>query len=486
LRGLKHHRHNRIVFDFTTSAMWSGPPAGIVRVETSLARWGLAHLQNLTLAFFDPQARAFRAIDPAVARRLMAGESVVDTLSFVSPARHKKRRTDRIPQAVQPFALWFLQSRRMMLRALERKRLGSSDPRIAALIDRIQRALMNERYRALMVKPDGTRRAYLPISSVVGRELALGAGDTLVCAGAGWNHNDIGAIVAAKRRSGFRLVLFCHDTIPLMFPQFYRAHDVAAQGTWCAGAFPAADLVLFASQVVEADARAWCRRQGVALGASAIVPLGADLTVGPAAALPDGLQPGRYALLVSTIEPRKGHRMIYEAWLDLLAAGIPQRADFKLVFAGRPGWMVDDLLRNLRGDPRLAGTLMTITDAGDPQLSALYRDAAFCIYPSRYEGFGLPVIEAFHHGKAVLASNGGALAEVVRDFSPCIDPDDGAKWRRMLHLFIEEPAARRPYEERIRTAFRHPGWNEAAAQFFAAVMAGTTQAARSGGAGPPE
>jgi glycosyltransferase involved in cell wall biosynthesis len=185
--------------------------------------------------------------------------------------------------------------------------------------------------------------------------------------------------------------------------------------------------------------------------------------------LPAGLEPDRYAVLVSTIEPRKGHRMIYEAWLKLLEAGIPQRTRFKLVFAGRIGWLVDDLVAELRGDPRLAGTLEILTDADDDEIAALYRHAAFCLYPSQYEGYGLPVIESFFHGKAVLASTGGAVPEVVGDLSPCLDPDDGARWLAMLGQWIEHPDARAAYVERIRTSFHRPTWEASAEAFFALV-----------------
>jgi len=155
--------------------------------------------------------------------------------------------------------------------------------------------------------------------------------------------------------------------------------------------------------------------------------------------------------------------------VKLLEAGIAQRARFKLVFAGRKGWMVDDLMRDLRRDPRIARTLQVLPDADDATVAALYRDAAFCLYPSRYEGYGLPLVEAFRHGKAVLASTGGAVPEVVGGFSPCLDPTDGEAWRRMLETWIEDPAARAVYETRIRASFRHPDWDESARTFFALV-----------------
>jgi glycosyltransferase involved in cell wall biosynthesis len=460
----------RLVFDLTTTALWSGPPAGIVRVEREFARWALDHVDGLALGFFDPETRAFRHLDRDVADILISQKAVIDTLSFVNPARRGKRKTDRIPAVVRPAAMWLLQSRRMALQAMERIRLRTGNARIAALTDRLQRAIMSAKYRAIMVNADGSRCRFLPVDTVLARPLALTARDTLVCAGAGWVHNDIEAIAAAKRKVNFRFVLFCHDVIPLMFPHFYKRADIEAQRRYYDFAFPAADLVIFGSRTVAADVRDYCGARGITLGATAVCPLGADGNASTAPVpLPAGLEAGRYALLVSTIEPRKGHRLIYDIWVKLIEAGIPQRSHFKLVFAGREGWMVGDLMRDLRRDPRIAGTLEVFTDADDTTLATLYRNAAFCLYPSRYEGYGLPVVEAFRYGKAVLASNGGAVPEVVDGLSPCLDPTDDEVWRLMLQTWIEDPAARVVYEARIRTSFRHPDWDESARAFFALV-----------------
>jgi glycosyltransferase involved in cell wall biosynthesis len=460
----------RLVLDFTTTALWSGPPAGIVRVESEFARWGLAQVDALVLGFFDPETRAFRHVDRNIADILMSQKAAIATFSLVNPARLGRRKTDRIPAAIRPTAMWFLQFRRMALQTLEQARLTTKSERVAVLMDRLQRAMMSRKYRALMVRPDGSRRGFLPLDRVLGEPLALTADDTLVCAGAGWTHNDIAAITAARRKLGFRFVLFCHDIIPLMFPHYFKAHDVEAQRRYCELAFPAADLIIFSSHTVAADVRAYCDGRGIVLGATAVCPLGANgSTADESAPLPPGLEAGRYALLVSTIEPRKGHRVIYDAWIRLLDAGIPQRSRFKLAFAGRKGWMVDDLMRDLQRDPRIADTVQILPDADDATVSALYRDAAFCLYPSRYEGYGLPVVEAFRHGKAVLASTGGALPELVGGFSPCLDPTDSEAWRHMLETWIEDPAARAAYETRIRTSFRHPDWGESAQTFFALV-----------------
>src|SRR5262245_47547147 len=160
---------------------------------------------------------------------------------------------------------------------------------------------------------------------------------------------------------------------------------------------------------------------------------------------------------------------MYEVWLRLLAEGVPQASGFKLVFVGRPGWMVDELMASLEQDTRLAGTMRVLPFVSDEQLAALYDAAAFCVYPSVYEGYGLPVVEAFARGKAVLASNRGALAETVGDFSPTLDPHDQEAWYALMKQWIREPAARAPYEAAIRARFRPRSWREAAAEFLRTV-----------------
>jgi glycosyltransferase involved in cell wall biosynthesis len=159
--------------------------------------------------------------------------------------------------------------------------------------------------------------------------------------------------------------------------------------------------------------------------------------------------------------------MIYEIWRRLLQDGVPQAAGFKLVFVGRAGWMIEELVQALARDPMTKETLLILPDVDDERLATLYQHAAFCLYPSVYEGYGLPVVEAFRHGKAVLTSSGGALPELVREFSPCIDPADDEQWYRILRHWIEDPSARVGFEQAIRTKFKHPTWHEAAAAFFA-------------------
>jgi glycosyltransferase involved in cell wall biosynthesis len=470
----------RILFDVSTSMRWWGPPVGIVRVERELASWAYANVPGVVFVFFDPDCLTYCEVTRDV-RPFLSGEAVLDVFGSTNPAQPGKRRTDRVPAALRSAFLWISQSRRMALGRLERLRLKTQRPWLMRLVDRLQRRLMSGKYRKFMVRDDDTRRPFYPYDMAIGAPVDFVRDDILVCAGSGWGHTNIERLSDLKSRIGFRMVLLCHDLIPAMFPQFYEHSDVELFRRYMNRALAIADQIVVNSRSVEADCRAYCARQGIAAGAITVSSFGYNVGVAhrrSTAELPAGLRPGGFALLVSTIEPRKGHRLICRIWRRLLAEGVPQAADFRLVFAGRPGWMVDDLLAEIREDRQMFGSILLIHHADDDALAALYEAAAFCLYPSVYEGYGLPIIEAFSHGKAVLASTGGALPELAQGFSPCLDPTDEPAWYQALRQWILSPQARGVYERAIREGFRHPTWSEAAAGFFGAIIAANAPAAR--------
>jgi glycosyltransferase involved in cell wall biosynthesis len=458
----------RIVFDLTSAARWNGPPVGIVRAQRELARWARARRPDVVFALFDPRGMDYRSVSDAHAAAFIAGEASLNAWNLPDATGARVRRSARLPGWLSNL----LQLRRTLLRWLERLRLAEGRPWLSRLADVAQRPLISARHRPPMVNPDGTRRAFLTPDMALGPRVDLGAGDTLVCAGFGWSHSNIGAIAAAKARAGFRFVVLCYDIIPIVLPQVFKPRDVAENRRYWDRALAVADQVVVNARAVEDDLRRHAQAIRVEPPPIAVCPLGANpaaMDAPTAAPLPDGLEPGRYALFVSTIEPRKGHEMLYRVWLRLLAEGVAQAARFKLVFVGRPGWMVDELTAALAGDARLAGTLLRLEAVSDAALDALYRQAAFCLYPSLYEGYGLPVVEAFARGKALIASDGGSLPEIVGDLSPVLPARDEDAWFETLRRWIEEPAARAPYEAAIRARFAHPTWEEAGARFFAAI-----------------
>lgn len=122
-----------------------------------------------------------------------------------------------------------------------------------------------------------------------------------------------------------------------------------------------------------------------------------------------------YVLFVGTVEPRKNLERLIEAWQSINPT---DRHGVRLVIAGATGWMVDNLLSRSVTD----GTIEFKGFVEDDELAHLMRKAMVFVYPSLYEGFGLPVMEAMAQGIPVLTSNVGATREISEGAALLIDP----------------------------------------------------------------
>lgn len=456
----------RILLDITTLARASGHADGIVRTLRELARFAAVHLPDIAFVLYDLDVNAPRFLKPSAARLLIDGSAKIDLSYFADPFSPNKRFRERLPAPLKRVFLWIQRPRRQAYLALERLRIKGG--RAARFAERVQPLLLNEKYTRELAMPGGGIKRLLPHDAVWGDPLVLSGDDIIILAGSDWlaMYRQLAESSAAGRP---RTVVLCYDIIPLLFPQFFLQQTRDAFRSCFHEVFPHADLIIFTAKRIMADAHAYCTERGMKLGDTDIVYLGANVEPvqqAPVAELPAGLTAGRYALFVSTLEPRKGHRLLLNVWRRLLAEGIPQKFDFKLVFVGRKGWLVDDLIDDLAAHTRSDPSLILLSNADDATLHQLYRQAAFCLYPSRYEGFGLPVIEAFRYGKAVIASNAGALLETVGGFSPCLDPLDENAWYDKMKLWIENPDARKTFESAIRNDFRGRDWQDVAKDFY--------------------
>ena len=441
----------QLLLDVTSLTRWVGPAVGIARVEHALAK-AARRREDASLVVIDPATGEPRGLAPRWADLVLGWSGLVD--------RHETRGRGRE-----------LLSRQGAVMALERLRLTTPSPWRAGVADRLQRAILALRpHRFPLRDAQGARVANVPRDLALGEARWPGRGDTLLLAGSGWSRARVAGLAAGKARHGFALAALCYDLIPVTHPQFYA--DVERQdfiAHWRA-LLPQLDQLLVTSSAIAGDVAGWALREGLPVPPIAIVDLGCDPpSGGQGAALPEGLTAGSYALFVSTLEPRKGHAVLLAAWQLLLAQGLPQRLDFRLVLVGRVGWMVDGVLGKLARRP--AG-VMHLPAVADDVLAALYRGAAFCCYPSQYEGFGLPLIEAFAHGRAVLASTGGALAETGAGLARGLDPFDIPGWAAALAEWMAQPGARHPYEARIVNEFHHPSWPEAASRILDLVSGG--------------
>jgi glycosyltransferase involved in cell wall biosynthesis len=146
---------------------------------------------------------------------------------------------------------------------------------------------------------------------------------------------------------------------------------------------------------------------------------------------------GRYILSVGTVQPRKN----YERLIRALAALPPSCADVKLVIAGGKGWLQDPIHQAVT-ELNLEDRVQFLGFADDMDLPTLYSGATLLAYPSLYEGFGLPILEAFRCRTPVLTSANSSLSEVSGEAAVIVDPYSVESIRDGLTRLLTESALR--------------------------------------------
>jgi glycosyltransferase involved in cell wall biosynthesis len=143
----------------------------------------------------------------------------------------------------------------------------------------------------------------------------------------------------------------------------------------------------------------------------------------------------------------------------------------RLIFVGRRGWGVNDLMRELSANPATRDTLVVLNEVPDALLRLLYRHCAFVVFPSLYEGYGLPLAEALTHGKPCISSDAGSLPEIGGDLVIRIDPKDTTRWAEAIAHYLRSPQELERTAARITAEFQPVSWDQAAAQFFSTIKA---------------
>jgi glycosyltransferase involved in cell wall biosynthesis len=212
-----------------------------------------------------------------------------------------------------------------------------------------------------------------------------------------------------------------YDLLPIQFPEYFHIGASESHHKWLT-ALSQSEGVLCISRTVADQYIGWLADKGV----QRLRPLhigwfhlGADLENSvPTRGLPENYQAfltalaGRPSfLMIGTIEPRKGYAQVLAAFERLWDGGY----DVRLVIAGKPGWMVERLIKRIRLHPKLGTHLFWFEDISDEYLDRIYRACSCLIAASEGEGFGLPLFEAAKHKLPILARDIPIFREIGGD-----------------------------------------------------------------------
>ena len=252
--------------------------------------------------------------------------------------------------------------------------------------------------------------------------------DVLLLADATWAVPGWTSAVLRARSQGGRVVPVIYDLLTWSHPQFFAPLFSAQFKRWLIEIIPLADACVCISHATADALQEFAAAEGLAsvLPRVGVFPLGTKLT--PAASEPRTEVAAIFAradrpfLMVGTIEPRKNHALVLDAFERFWVAG----GTAALVVIGRRGWQCEATLRRFTALAAAGRPFTHIGDATDADLHYAYRHARCLIFPSVAEGFGLPIVEALAQGLPAIASDIPVHREVGGDLAtyiPLGDPD---------------------------------------------------------------
>ena len=225
----------------------------------------------------------------------------------------------------------------------------------------------------------------------------------------------------AMKLTGVQVFFVVYDLLPIQFPHFWEPeHSVDAVVTEWLNVVSDSSGVMCISKAVAEDFAAWQQKNAVEVPKPFRIDwfhLGADMDSSiPTKGLPSNasvtlatIGSRTSFLMVGTLEPRKGHAQVLAAFEHLWRSG----EDVSLVIVGKKGWLIDDLVDQIRSHPESGKRLFWLEAISDEYLEKVY-DASACLIAASYgEGFGLPLIEAGQRNLPIIARDISVFREVA-------------------------------------------------------------------------
>ncbi|HEV7263521.1 MAG TPA: glycosyltransferase [Falsiroseomonas sp.] len=303
-------------------------------------------------------------------------------------------------------------------------------------------------------------------------EAPLTPGVTLASLGNAWGIEDyFRGLRMLRRRVPLRYAAFVHDCVPLLMPEHCLELTARLYVRWFAALSLRADLLLANSHATAADIRRFAAPLGLELEPR-VVPLAAEapppeaeaLAAVEALDLDTAEEP--FVLFVATLESRKNHLMVFQAWIEL-ARRLPEAAVPRLVCVGRPGWRAEGALGLLERSPLLRRKVTVLSGVSDLALAGLTARCLFTVYNSFHEGWGLPVSESLAAGKLCVVPAHSGLLESGAPGAVFFPTGDLPALVEALARLVTDPAHRGALEGRIDRAAATRPWQEAAAEVLA-------------------
>ncbi len=464
-----------IITDITSLTEWNRPPVGIIRTQLEWTRYLLEQRTNRLFVKFDNNRNSiFEVPDDEV-------REIVDRLSSISYKSKKGNKEAEITVASEPS--FFKKSLDIYKNeggiVLLKKGCKKYCPkyllnRVRELYFKIKEfrlkksgfiefSLKNSKQLKEFISPEITQSLTIP--SFLKKDAIF------VSLGLDWDHSNYQLLYWLKKRVGFEFVGAFYDGIPILRPELL-ASEYFSQRFFVHFYYLAhlSDRVFAISNHSKSEFELISKEHRIEPPELKTIYLGNTIPK-----IAENYEPPKrehskeYIIYVSTIESRKNHKLLIDVWQKFIKDGVDVP---DLILIGMQGWGVEEMMRIYEKDKKLQKKVHFYRDVDDDELSYLYQNSKFTLFPSLAEGWGLGAIESLLFGKVCLISTAPSLVEATQNLMPSFEVDDVDGWSKEIQKLCEDEDYLKSLEKRIEEKFISRSWEEFGEDFYKFVMEG--------------
>lgn len=289
-------------------------------------------------------------------------------------------------------------------------------------------------------------------------------GDIFLSCGLEWSESYPASFHFLKN-NGVKIVTICYDLIPIKFPLYCFVNFSNEFSEYLINILHGSNYIFCISNNTKEDLENFVNNSGAPSPKIKTLRLGTSLyeNYNHSKKTIDSKPQSKFILYVSTIETRKNHRLIVDVYILAKKKNIDLP---NIVFIGMKGWGVESLLKEINIDSYLKSKILFLNNIDDNDLGEFYKNSLFCVYPSFYEGWGLPIVEAASFGKVTICSNIRSLREAGGKYMKYINPESTESWLDAMHSLSSNNLLLEKIQNKIIKHFPLQKWEDTAKQLI--------------------
>jgi glycosyltransferase involved in cell wall biosynthesis len=296
-------------------------------------------------------------------------------------------------------------------------------------------------------------------------------GDVVLLLGEQWLFQGaFSGLEKLKRERSVKIVSMVHDLVPFLMPELYWEGFSDAYIYCISRQVGISDVILVYSKNTRKDLFNHFPQLLERPKSIKQIRLGDDFEpsycIDGDLPLSASLPKENFILCVGTIQPRKNHSLLLAVWRRLLIK-YKERCP-TLLLVGKKGWLVDDLCYFIQNNRELRSKIKIVEQVSDNDLRELYRACLFCVFPSLYEGWGLPIAECLAAHRFCLVSDTSAMPEVGGSYVDYFSPYDSGQLYALIDRYIADPLSLRRKTEIIEQNFKPVLWSSTTTEILEA------------------